>query len=128
MIQQVFNLPADDSDVFQTAGSQLRRAPDDGVYRMWYSSDQVDGLITIIAAGMNVLEQSKMPVKTVNQITAEGSPLVEFAVAAGDDVIVNYNEVTGGTASMIAIFLDLEDVLVEQGLTPTEVEAELRRL
>jgi len=52
VISLVVQLPADDADVLNTAGSQLRRAPSDGEYRVWINSDQVDGQVSVNVAGL----------------------------------------------------------------------------
>jgi len=121
MITQWFTLPADDTDIFNNAGSQLRRAPDDGLYEIFAVSDQADGLLSIVAAGQNVLEESEMPQATVSQLVTDGEPLSKFLVEKGDDVLLNYNEVTAGTATLFARFLDVVDMMQEQGYSLPEI-------
>lgn len=115
MITIYVQLGVDDTDVLNTAGSQLRRAPADGEYRIWYGSDQADGQVSINAAGLQVVETSEMPVITVNALQLQGPPWFSFKCNRGADVIINYNEVTGATASMLIQFLDMLDLAVEAG-------------
>lgn len=113
MITLIQSLATDDADVLQTAGSQLRRAPDDGVYRVWVGSDQVDGQLGVNVAGLQVLEDSEIPIETVSTLDTSKAPYVEFPVEDGDDVIMNYNEVTAGTAIVKVQFLDEVDLALE---------------
>jgi len=121
MINQVFELAADDVDVLGTAGSQLRRAPDDGQYEIWAHSDQSDGLLAINSGGLAVYEESEMPQGTVSQIDTGKEPVAKFIVGKGDDVIINYNEVTAGTATLQVRFMDLIDLMTEQGYSLVEI-------
>lgn len=120
MIQLLRTLATDDADVLQTAGSQLRRAPADGEYRLYAISDQADGLLSINVGGVQVVESSNMLVTTVSQLKIEGPPLFRFLVRKGVDVVINYNEVTAGTATVLIIFLDLVDLMFEKGKTPRQ--------
>lgn len=123
MGRQLFlQLPTDDTDVLQTAGSSLRRAPDNGRYDIWYGSDQADGQLEITRNGEKVLEASEMPVITANALKIEGQPHVQFWVKRGHDVIINYNEVTGGTASMHIKFKDAIDLAME-GISVAQLAA-----
>jgi len=115
VISLYLQLPADDADVLNTAGSQLRRAPADGEYRVWIGSDQADGQVAVNVAGLQVVESSEMPVITVNQLRVDGPPHFSWKANRGSDVIINYNEVTGGTASMLVQFHDMLDLSVEAG-------------
>jgi len=115
MISLVVQLPADDADVLNTAGSQLRRAPADGEYRVWLNSDQVDGQIAVNVAGLQVVEASEIPTTTANQLKVDGPPVFAWKANRGADVIINYNEVTGGTAMMLIQFHDMLDLSVEAG-------------
>lgn len=126
MIQILVQLTVDDADVFQTAGSQLRRAPGDGEYRYYVVSDQVDGQLSINVGGMLVVEPSEMPVGTVNALHVEGPPIFKHRVSKGTDVVVNYNEVTGGTATLLAQYLDVIDLMLEQGHSPNQIRQQMR--
>jgi len=121
LISQLFELLVDDADVLGTAGSQLRRAPDDGQYEIWAHSDQSDGLLSINSAGLAVYEESEMPQGTVGQIDTGKEPVAKFIVGKGDDVIMNYNEVTAGTATVKVRFMDLIDLMTEQGYSLVEI-------
>jgi len=121
MISQFFTLAVDDTDVLQTAASQLRRSPGDGEYRMWYGSDQADGLLQVTAQGVTVVEEGETPVITVGVLDTSGPPLHSWKVGDKDEVVINYNEVTAGTATMKLSFLDMVDLLMEQGMSPGEI-------
>lgn len=125
MINLQLTLAADDTDVLQTARSILRRAPADGEYRIWWGSDQADGLLDIKRDGMNVLEPSNTRVITVGVLERNRKPDVSFKVKRMQEVVINYNEVTGGTATIFVEFLDMVDLMFEAGLSPSRVVAEL---
>lgn len=125
MIQLLVQLGVDDADVYNTAGSQLRRAPADGEYRLWAGSDQADGQLSANVGGLSVLEPSEMPVITVNALRIDGPPTYRWKVTRGADVIVNYNEVTGGTATILTQFYDMVDLLMEAGYAPSSIMREL---
>jgi len=126
VIQQYFTLAVDDADVFQTAGSQLRRGPGDGEYRYWIGSDQADGQFSVNVGGMLVVEPSEMPVITVGVLRVDGPPHYKHRVSRGVDVVANYNEVTGGTASLLVQYWDPVDLMLEAGKGPAEIAAQLR--
>jgi len=128
MIQALFQLAVDDADVLQTAGSSLKQAPGDGIYRLWYGSDQVDGQISVNVKGQQAVETSEMRVITVNVLNLDRAPDAIFSVKKGDTVTINYNEVTAGTATLAVRFLDLVDMLLEQGKSPSAIARELMRL
>lgn len=123
-MQQLYvQLPIDDADVLQTAGSALRRCPEAGKYRMWCGSDQADGQISVTVNGVLVVEPSEMPVITVNQLRLDGPPTYEWTAGQGEDVIINYNEVTAGTASSLIRHLSVFDLMVEAGKSPAAAYA-----
>jgi len=106
-------LTVDDTDILQNAQSQLRRPRTSGRFQLWWGSDQADGELTVIVSGVNVVEKSNMPLITANALKIEGPPLAEFYVGPGVDVVINYNEVTAGTASILIKFADMQEVALE---------------
>jgi len=121
VITQWFTLAVDDADVLSNAGSQLRRSPDDGQYEIYVQSDQADGLMSVLAQGQQVLEESELPQGTVSQLRTDTEPFAKFLVEKGDDVLINYNEVTAGTGTLAVRFLDVVDLMTEQGYSLPEI-------
>jgi len=128
MRQLLKTLAVDDSDILQTAQSDMREAPEDGEIRVWYGSDQADGTLTVIHQGINVLEKSNMPVITVGQLKTDGPPQFRFKVTKGGKTIMTYDEITGGTATILIVFFDLVDLLLEQGHSPIAISNMLRAM
>jgi len=113
MITEVITLPADDADVLGSADSILETAPEDGRYEVWFASDQVDGLLSILVGGEVVAEEMNAKVQTVSQIDMSQAPLISVFVDGGARVIAAYNEVTAGTAILAIRFSDSMDLLAE---------------
>lgn len=109
-ISVIRSLAVDDSDWFQTIGSSLRRAPETGLYRFWGASDQADGLLTIKVGNKTVMEQSHMKVISVGQLRLDEDPIAEFFVLQGQDVVVSYDEVTAGTATLACKFYNMNEL------------------
>lgn len=124
--QVTIQLATDDNDVFQTAGSQLRRAPGNGMYQFWYGSDQADGQLSCKLSGLEVIEPSEMRVITANQLSLDRKPDAWFLCQEGQDCIVKYDEVAAGTATLHAKWLSLADVMIEQGHSPARIIQEQR--
>lgn len=109
------------ADILNTEGSQLRRAPGDGEYRLWWAADQADFTYSVNSRGVQVVETSRSTVRTANVILKDGPPTNRWKVAKGDDVIIAATEVTAGTAVMLLEFWDMVDLLMEMMKTPLEV-------
>jgi len=113
MITEIITLGTDDADVLGTADSILETAPEDGRYEFWFASDQVDGLLSILVGGEVVAEEMNAKVQVVSQVDMSQAPVVSVFVDGGARVIANYNEVTAGTAILVARFSDTMDLLAE---------------
>lgn len=114
MISLTVQLPADDADVLATAQSVLKQPPEDGLVRIWAGSDQPDGQLTVTQDGADgkrtIVEPSEMRLITANALPLNGPPDFEFLVEAGKTLTVNYNEVTGGTATLHIKYYSLREV------------------
>lgn len=121
-MRQLFKtFTVDDTDILQTAASDMREPPMDGEMRLWIGSDQADGTIEVVHGGINVVEKSNLPVITVGQLKTDGPPTHRWKVAAGVKVVAKYDEVTGGTMTLLLQYFDIVDLLMEAGFGPQAI-------
>jgi len=101
-----FALLVDDADVL--TGSDLAAAPFSGMMAIYAASTQIDGTVTIThpsAAGVGApLRTGIVLIRAGPELRKdEDVPLAVFPVSKGDEVTINYDEVTAGSAIMSVV-------------------------
>lgn len=100
---------ADDTDLL--AGSDLEAAPYNGMMAIFAASTQVDGTLTVTtpsAAGIGApVRTGIIPIRAGPELRInEDAPMARFPVNKGDQVTINYDEITAATAIFAVVLAD----------------------
>lgn len=101
-----FALLVDNTDVL--SGSDLEAVPFSGMMAIFAASTQIDGTVTITTpstAGVGApLRTGIVAIRAGPELRKdEDVPLAVFPVTKGDQVTINYDEVTAGSAIMSVV-------------------------
>lgn len=103
------SLTADDNDVL--AGTDLANIPELGTLIVWAASTVADSLISITGPGSEPVVRTQAMVLRANGMPDRRSDIPYMVgVIQGGHYVINVDEVTAATITIIAVYLDVDDI------------------
>lgn len=92
------------------AGTDLERAPSDGLMQVWIASSVLTATLTAVVGGENIVRNQALPKRTDGMPNvSDDPPQVSVPVVSGQKVVLNIGG-TVGTYNTLAVFTPMEEL------------------